>query len=43
VRSGQRELGIFEFERRAWIEDVIGNTDGPDLDRYMSPRFHGLM
>ena len=24
------ELGIVEFERRAWIEDVIGNADGPD-------------
>jgi len=37
------ELGIVEFERRAWIEDVIGNADGPDLDRYMSRRFDGLI
>jgi hypothetical protein len=37
------ELAIVEFERRAWIEDVIGNTDGPDLDRYMARRFGGLV
>ena len=37
------ELGIVEFERRAWIEDVIGNADGPDIDRYMSRRFDGLI
>jgi hypothetical protein len=37
------ELGIVEFERRAWIEDVIGNPDGPDLDRYMSRHFDGLI
>jgi hypothetical protein len=37
------ELGIVEFERRAWIEDVIGNPDGPDLERYMSRRFDGLI
>jgi hypothetical protein len=37
------ELGIVEFERRAWIADVIGNPDGPDLDSYMSRRFHGMI
>ena len=37
------ELGIVEFERRAWIADVIGNPDGPDLDRYMSRRFDGMI
>jgi hypothetical protein len=37
------ELGIVEFERRAWIADVIGNPDGPDLDRYLSRRFEGLI
>ena len=37
------ELGIVEFERRAWIADVIGNPDGPDLDRYLSRRFDGLI
>jgi hypothetical protein len=37
------ELGIVEFERRAWIADVIGNPDGPDLDLYMSRRFDGMI
>jgi len=37
------ELGVVEFERRAWIEDVIGNPAGPDLDRYMDRRFEGLV
>ena len=35
------ELGVVEFERQAWIEDVIGNPAGPDLDRYMARRFNG--
>jgi hypothetical protein len=37
------ELAIIEFERRAWIDDVIGNPDGPDVDRYLSRRFGGLV
>ena len=37
------ELGIIEFERRAWIADVIGNPDGPDLDAYFGRRFEGLI
>jgi hypothetical protein len=37
------ELAVVEFERRAWIEDVIGNPEGPDLDRYMGRRFGGLV
>ena len=37
------ELGIVEFERRAWIADVIGNPDGPDLERYLSRRFDGMI
>ena len=37
------ELGIVEFERRAWIADVIGNPDGPDLDAYLSRRFDGMI
>jgi hypothetical protein len=37
------ELAVVEFERRAWIEDVIGNPDGPNLDLYMSRRFGGLV
>jgi hypothetical protein len=30
------ELGIIDFERRAWIEDVLANPAGPDLERYLS-------
>ena len=37
------ELGIVEFERRAWIEDVIGNPDGPDLTAYLGRRFDGMI
>jgi hypothetical protein len=37
------ELGIIEFERLAWIADVIGNPDGPDLDAYLSRRFDGMI
>jgi len=37
------ELGVVEFERRAWIEAVIGNPDGPDIDAYMARRFEGLV
>ena len=37
------EMGIIEFERKAWIADVIGNPDGPDLDAYFARRFDGLI
>ena len=37
------ELGIIEFERRAWIADVIGNDTGPDLHAYFSRRFAGMI
>jgi hypothetical protein len=30
------ELEIVDFERRAWLEDVLANPDGPDLERYLS-------
>jgi hypothetical protein len=29
------ELGIVDFESRAWREDVLTNPSGPDLDRYL--------
>ena len=32
------ELAIVDFERRAWIEDVLSNPDGPDLERYLGRR-----
>jgi hypothetical protein len=37
------ELGIIEFERRAWIAEVIGNAAGPDLDAYLRRRFDGMI
>ena len=30
------ELGIIDFERRAWLEDVLANPAGPNIDRYLS-------
>lgn len=30
------ELEVIDFERRAWIEDVLANPAGPDLDRYLA-------
>ena len=32
------ELEIVDFERRAWIEDVLANPDGPDVERYLERR-----
>lgn len=30
------ELGIIDFERRAWLEDVLMNPAGPDIERYLA-------
>jgi hypothetical protein len=35
------EIGIIDFERRAWLEDVLANPDGPDVERYLDRRFDG--
>ncbi len=32
------ELAIVDFERRAWIEDVLAHPNGPDLERYLGRR-----
>jgi hypothetical protein len=32
------ELHVVDFESRAWLNDVLDNPDGPDLDRYMTRR-----
>jgi hypothetical protein len=29
------ELEIVDFERRAWLADVLANPGGPDLERYL--------
>lgn len=33
------ELGIVDFERRAWLADVLANPAGPDLDLYLDRRY----
>jgi hypothetical protein len=30
------ELEIIDFERRAWLADVLANPAGPDVERYLS-------
>lgn len=37
------ELGIVDFERRAWIDDVLSDERGQDVDRYLSRRFEGAV
>jgi hypothetical protein len=32
------ELAVVDFECRAWIEDVLANPAGPDIDRYLERR-----
>lgn len=32
------ELGIIDFERRAWLEDVLANPAGADVERYLGRR-----
>jgi hypothetical protein len=33
------ELEVVDFERRAWLTDVLANPRGPDLERYLSRTF----
>ena len=30
------ELEVIDFERRAWLADVLANPDGPDVERYLA-------
>jgi hypothetical protein len=32
------ELDVIDFERRAWLADVLANPAGPDVERYLSRR-----
>ena len=32
------ELAIVDFERRAWIEDVLASPNGPEVERYLESR-----
>jgi hypothetical protein len=34
------ELGVVDFERRAWLEDVLANPDGPDIERYLERHYN---
>ena len=33
------ELAVVDFERRAWLEDVLKNPAGPDVDLYLTRGF----
>jgi hypothetical protein len=33
------ELEVVDFERRAWLEDVLSNPAGPDLETYLERSF----
>ena len=34
------ELSVTDFERRAWIRDVLANPSGPDIELYLSRQFN---
>jgi hypothetical protein len=34
------ELGAIDFERRAWLEDVLANPEGPDVERYLAREYN---
>jgi hypothetical protein len=33
------ELEVVDFERRAWLQDVLSNPDGPDIEAYLGRSF----
>jgi len=33
------ELAVTDFERRAWIENVLVSPTGPNLDAYLEAQF----
>lgn len=35
------DLHLLCFERQAWVETVLANPEGPDLDAYVARRFNG--
>jgi hypothetical protein len=35
------ELSVTDFERRAWIQDVLANPAGPDIEMYLRREFNG--
>jgi hypothetical protein len=34
------ELAVTDFERRAWLSEVLANPGGPDLDAYLHATFN---
>jgi len=34
------ELAVHGFERQAWIDTILNNPDGPDVDAYLSTRLN---
>lgn len=34
------DLAIMAFERQAWLDAVLANPDGPDLERYLQARLN---
>jgi hypothetical protein len=37
------ELRIVDFESRAWVEDVLANPGGPDLERYLTREYNAVV
>lgn len=37
------ELGIIDFERRAWLADVLANPRGPDIELYLSRELNTML
>ncbi len=35
------EMAAIDYERRAWIEDILANPSGPDVERYLDRHFDG--
>jgi len=35
------ELAVIDFERRAWLEHVLADPGGPDIDGYLAARLEG--
>ncbi len=35
------DLAVIGYERNAWVQHVLANADGPDLDAYLADQFVG--
>jgi hypothetical protein len=35
------DLFVMSFERDAWLDEVLANPEGPNLDGYLHRRFEG--